>query len=616
MTTKRNLLLVSLLLVFGLAASAPFARGATTPLYGVVSYNEYTVRYNSNADALGSVTVTFTNGGQIGGGNQLILVLGYGTFTINGSGVPSFSGTPVDIVGASGIGLPVVGDFCTDTTTPSWCGTAAAASASANILTITGQSGFITVTNGQTITLYGLRIDPIGNPAGALPDYTIIDAALYQPITHVNNINLGGPSATPGTFGPFEIGYINSEPGAFSQYPSIVCCVLVCKGVGTDIGYGGGSSQPTFTIEAVENWAGAFTALSDELVIGPYAPSSGKVVTNGSDISITVSGIPAGVVVTPLAPAPCASNVGALTFGPVTPTSFTGSTAAYGGVVTFDYPFATTTHADLQCADYAFDVNSNGAVKPHSGPIWVSVQLDPAIGAYAEGVYYEGQTAPTGDYPSFTYPYSDNQGTWYEENALGSSEGFNVLQFADCDTYLMYPYVTNYSNPAGGAFSTWDTAITYSNTTSDPLTAGSAIPQNGACTAYFYTLGTTSFSSTTPPAEATPVVWISPPILSGGIYGYFLSQTPGKGSSGYIIAECNFTDAHGYAQTFDNALANPQVLSSYLPYTIPNPYLYSRAWAGEGYGEFAITPVDMDKLLHKIIHNIWKAEYVGTHPVP
>ena len=72
MTTKRNLLLVSLLLVFGLAASAPFARGASTPLYGVVSYNEYTVRYNSNADALGSVTVTFTNGGQIGGGNQRV----------------------------------------------------------------------------------------------------------------------------------------------------------------------------------------------------------------------------------------------------------------------------------------------------------------------------------------------------------------------------------------------------------------------------------------------------------------------------------------------------------------------------------------------------------------
>jgi hypothetical protein len=619
MTTKRNLLLVSLLLVFGLAASAPFARGASTPLYGVVSYNEYTVRYNSNADALGSVTVTFTNGGQIGGGNQLILVLGYGTFTINGSGVPSFSGTPVDIVGASGIGLPVVGDFCTDTTSPSWCGTAANWSASANILTITGQSGFITVTNGQTITLYGLRIDPIGNPAGALPDYTIIDAALYQPITHVNNINLGGPSATPGTFGAFELGYIDSEPGQFSQYPSQCGHVLTCKGIGPNIGYGGGAGgQPTFTIEALESWAGAFTALSDELVIAPYAPSSTKAPTNGSDISITVSGIPAGVTVTPGVPAPCPINVGNLTFGAVTPTSFTGSTAAYGGVVTFDFPFVATTHADLQCADYPFTVNSNGAMRKHNGPMWVSIQLDPAIGPDAESYLYEGGTETTFStataFPSFEYPYTDTNGTWSQENASGDSEGYQVLQFADCVTYLMYPYVTNYTNPGGGAFSLWDTAITYSNTTSDPLTAGSAIPQNGACTAYFYTLGTTSFSSTTPPAEATPVVWISPPILSGGIYGYFLSQTPGKGMSGYIIAECNFTNGHGYAQTFDNALAAPQVLSSYLPYTIPTPYLYSRAWNGEGYGEFAITPVDMDKLLHKIIHNIWKAEYVGTHP--
>ena len=612
MTTKRNLLLVSLILVFGLAGSAPIAQAAN--IYAVVTANVYTVRYNSNADVVGSITLTFTSTGTVTGGQQLIVTLGWGAMTISSSDVVSFANA-ADIVGASGVSSAPIADFCVDTI--GWCHTATA-SASGNVLTVLGSTSAINgVTPGNSITLYGLRINPIGNtPGGPIPYSTAIEAAVNQPINQQNFINMGGTTSTPGIFGPFEVAFVESEPGAFSQYPSIVCCVLVCKGIGTDVGYGGGSSQPTFTIEAVENWAGAFTALSDELALAPYAPDSSKTVTNGSDISITVSGIPVGVTVTPLAPAPCASNVGTLTFGPVTPSSFTGSTAPYGSVVTFDFPFATTTHTDIQCADYPFTVDSNGAVKPHSGPIWVSVQLDPAIGAYAEEVYYEGQTAPTGDYPSFTYPYSDAAGTWYQENALGSSEGFNVLQFADCNSYLMYPYVTNYNVPGAGPFSNWDTAIEYANTTSDPLQAGSAIPQNGACTAYFYDLGTTTFTSTMPVVEATPIVWISPPILSGGIYGYVLSQTAGHGQSGYIIAECNFTDAHGYAQTYDNYGGNPQVLSSYLAYTIPNPYLYSRAWAGEGYGEFAITPVDMDQLLHKIIRNIWKGVRVVTPPVP
>jgi len=607
MTTKRNLLLVSMLLVFGLAGSAPIALAAN--IYAVVTENVYTVRYNSNADAVGNVTLTFTSTGTVTGGQQLIVTLGWGAFGVSTSAVPFFA-NKVDIVGAGGVASAPIADFCVDTI--GWCKTATA-SAAANVLTVLGSNTAITpVTPGNTITLYGLRINPIGNPDGAIPYSTAIEMAISQPINQQNFINLNGGIVYnsvqyAGIWGPQEIAFVESEPGTFSQYPEIAQCALVCKGVGPNVSLGGGSAQPTFTVEAIENWAGAFTALSDELLLAPYAPDSGKVVTNGSDISITVSGIPVGVTVTPLAPAPCASNVGSITFGPVTPTSFTGSTAPYGSVVTFDFPFATTTHTDIQCADYMFDVNSNGAIQKHRPPMWVSIQLDPAVGYDDEACLYEGLTpcptsAETSYFPAFTYPYTDATGTWTQENAYGSQEGFLVLQFADCQTYLMYPYVTNYNVPGAGPFSNWDTAIEYANTTSDPLENGSAIPQNGACTAYLYYLGTTTFTSTTPVAEATPIVWISPPILSGGIYGYVLSQTPGAGKSGYIIAECDFTNAHGYAQTYDNYGGNPQVLSSYLAYTIPSPYLYSRAWAGEKYGEFAITPIDMDKL----IKTAWK----------
>jgi len=613
MTTKRNLLLVSLLLVFGLAASAPIALATNST--AVVSSNVYTVRLNSNADAIGSITLTFTVGGTITGGQQLIVSFGYGTWTppVPTPYTAGYFSSPIGIVGAAGVKNAPVSDFCMDSGI-GFCShsTAAVTVSNANQYNFTltlGVSG-LPVSAGQTIEIYGLRMFAVGNciaNSGGLPTScppgtpvpvapnTPIEAVVTQPINQQNFINLGGAPTSPGNVGPFEVAFVEAHPITVSLYPEQgTNYALTCKGVGTGVSLGGGSATPTFSIEVLENWAGALTSDSDELALAPYAPDATKTVTNGSDISITVSGIPVGVTVTAGTPTPCAANVGTLTFGTPSPTSFTASTGSTEA--TFDFPFTATTHIDLQCADYPFTVTSNGAISKNTPPIWVSVQLDPAVGPDSDEI-----PVPTGDYPSFSYPFTDATPTVYPQENL---HPFDVLEFADCSSFLLYTYVTNYTSGIPVPFANFDTAITHSNTTSDPFTLGGAVPQNGACTDYLYYLSITSGTSLIPPVTATPAIFITPVILSGGVYGYTMSSIPAfAGLSGYVISECDFTNGTGYAQIWDNALADPHVMSSYLAYVIPNPFEYSRAKSGEKYGEFGITPVDMQR----IIHNIWLA---------
>jgi len=593
MTTKRNLLLVSLLLVIGLTAWAPIALASNSN--AVVTSNVYTVRLNSNADAIGSITLTFTSNGTIAGGQELIVAFGYGAASFTS---PYFA-SPVDIVGNTGISSVPISDFCVDSGI-GFCANATVSSTALvpNVATFTMNGAGRPVSNGQTITLFGFRMAATTNPAGAVPANTAIEAEVTQPITQQNFINLGGAVTSPGDYGPFEVSFVEAHPINVSVYPaSGENYALTCKGVGTGVSLGGGSASPTFSIEVIENWSGALTALSDELALAPYAPDPGKVATNGSDISISLSGVPVGVTVVAGTPSACASNSGALTFGAPTPSSFTGAVGSSG--VTFDFPFASTTHIDIQCADYPFTVYSNGMISKHSPPIEVSVQLDPATGIDSDEV-----PVPSGDYPSFSYPFVDATGTTYPQENLTQ---FDVLEFADCSSFLLYPAVTNYTGgPTAVPFANFNTAITHTNDTSDPFTLGGAVPQNGACTDYLYNNSTVAATNTAPVAEAVPLVYTTPIIATGGVYGYTLSNIPQfAGMTGYIISECDFTNGTGYAQIWDNALADPHVMSSYLAYVIANPFEYSRAWSGEKYGEFAITPVDMKR----IIHNIWLATH-------
>jgi hypothetical protein len=114
-----------------------------------------------------------------------------------------------------------------------------------------------------------------------------------------------------------------------------------------------------------------------------------------------------------------------------------------------------------------------------------------------------------------------------------------AFSISSCATNLLWPYVTNQAG--------FDTGLVIANTSRDPF--GTAT-QEGACTINYY--GYTTGGGAAPPAATTPrvpagqhAVWT---LSSGGTVltgGGTIPAAPGF--QGYIIAQCNFQYAHGYA---------------------------------------------------------------------
>jgi len=136
-----------------------------------------------------------------------------------------------------------------------------------------------------------------------------------------------------------------------------------------------------------------------------------------------------------------------------------------------------------------------------------------------------------------------------------------------CQTILLFPYVTDYYG--------FDTGIAISNTSSDPLGTGGAVPQSGACSVNFYganaaNLGTSGVYSSTADTTLTDglipggTTWAFS--LSGIDPGY--NSAPGYGTTGYAIAICNFQYAHGYSFVSDTGIRN--FAAAYLALIIPD----------------------------------------------
>jgi len=560
--TKRNLLLVSLLVVFGLGAMVPAAL-AQAPTQGEgtvvsVSSSLYTLRPNSIGDAMGPVFLNYASGyGIIAGGE---------TFTITYS---------QPIVGASDFNTfysenptQATKDVCDDTYAVGIAGVFCSSMfiyASGNTLTLTNGSTAVeywgpAVHGPSYITIWGLRADSVGIPGGTIINATV-GAALNQqyPITFSSSGSIVSYPVNVGQIAPLATGTITA-----TMYPTDV---LSC------IGY---SSEFTgFDIYMSENWAGAWTALSDELRVAPFGPtpSNNYFVTNGSEISITLTGIPPGVKITPGTPQ--VDNGGFQeTWGPIPP-PFTAS--AGNTTVTFEFSLTRTDPTAQEASDIQFDISSPATLPPNTPPIVATVMLNP--------------TTPTSYFPAFTYPV----GALVAE----PSSPFDAVTFIGCQTNLLFPYVTNYTTGAsGGAEGNWDTALEIANTTSDPFNYSSdiwnygtdslwpagATPQSGSCSFWVY-----AAPSSPTPAAATPT-FTTGIVPSGGIWATLLSNTAAKGTAGgYAIATCNFLNAVGYAETLNNfGLGNPQVLGSYLAYVIPNPFWVPRT-VDAVVGQFAIS---------------------------
>ncbi len=114
-----------------------------------------------------------------------------------------------------------------------------------------------------------------------------------------------------------------------------------------------------------------------------------------------------------------------------------------------------------------------------------------------------------------------------------------------CQTHLLFPFVTNQSG--------FDTGLAISNTSTDQY---GTTPQQGPCTLYFYGLNA-------PQAFTTP----SDVTSAGGPWAATVLSIA-QGFQGYVIADCDFQYAHGFA--FVTKVGTTDVAMGYLALIIPD----------------------------------------------
>ena len=570
--TKRNLLLVSLLLVFGLAATASglFAQGTVWS----TATNVNTIRNEGDAEAVGTINLTTPSTGTI------MLQSG---FTIQYT-LPIAYYKPTYAVGIAASG-------------PNAAQILASLEGTGGIV-ISGSTVQLTFTNGSPMPVSGsnainvsVRVMAQGVKAGT--QVTANVTAFYQ--FSAATLTISSTSSTTllvaNVSGPATTVSLKEGPAE----------VLTCIGVKEINAY-----DNDFSLRIKENWNDALTSLSDEYNLenndtdylgadpSPWYP------TNGSEILITLSGVPDNVGIVARYPRPCnnsnpdSSNYcagGNLSIEDGIPQA---SNAPYGSTQSFWYWIDTTNVRAVEWADFGFKLWSKGPLPPNqSYAITAAVTLT--------DIYPEdgSDSQVNGEMPYFT---------------ANEVTGLAVVDFTDCVTSLLFPYVNTFkAGSAYGAFSNFDTAIDFANTTWDPfatpaacdpstgvgctypdMAKGSAIPQSGSCTLYLY-----------PSDESAVVVYVTPTISAGGSAAFFVSSTvPGfAGKTGYGIAICGFQNAYGFAEIVDNtaiAPLNPEATLGYLAYVLPDPAFYHRSPAGDALGESAIAPINFSKAWKKV----------------
>jgi hypothetical protein len=169
-----------------------------------------------------------------------------------------------------------------------------------------------------------------------------------------------------------------------------------------------------------------------------------------------------------------------------------------------------------------------------------------------------GTSSVTGSFAPF-YAASSNAGS--------ASSSLSIPRFIDnatptndfvinqCVTNLLFPFVTNQAG--------FDTGIAISNTSRDPFSGNASRLQAGTCTINYY--GTTGTGGPAPAADTT-----TNPVEAGSQLLFVLSSGGANGIDavpgfqGYIIAQCRFQYAHGFAFVTDGPIGQARVAEGYL----------------------------------------------------
>jgi hypothetical protein len=130
-----------------------------------------------------------------------------------------------------------------------------------------------------------------------------------------------------------------------------------------------------------------------------------------------------------------------------------------------------------------------------------------------------------------------------------TSTARTIFSISACTTNLLFVFLTNQAG--------FDAGLAIANTSVDPF--GTA-PQSGTCKLNYY--GETTGGGAAPAAQTSAVVpagkTLTAVLSTGGLYG--IAATPGF--QGYLIAQCQFQYAHGFA--FISDVGANRVSEAYL----------------------------------------------------
>jgi len=585
--TKRNLLLVSLILVFGLAtASSLFAQVGTT--FSVSNNTNYDSRNEGDAEGVGTITMTTSATGTIKASSYIAVDYNV-PIAHNGS--------------LYAVGITWLGDTndCHDAvsvtigsynfhSTPSY----------PPLPGISGNDIFIRFTQ-DCYPAAGMTINVASR---------VMVEGYKVPWTVAGTVRANSAVAgVPLTITPtYDTAYIVSDldgPATTVTLKEGPEYVLTCLGVKH---IHGTAYDNDFVINIAENWPNALTSLSDEWTIENNDVNNGTTgtpvwPTNGSNIDITLFHIPPGVTITGETPVPCwsfatsavgyCSDADALSIeAPIAEPMTTGSDGL--GVQNFFYMVDSTNTGVIENADFGFQLWTQGPLPPDEH--WQITAQVSLIDAYPS-------SAPA-EMPYFTLP---------------EDQPMLVVEFNDCVTKLLFPYVNAYITPgATHAFSNFGTGIVISNTTADPFALplsptncpnsnqqdpsglcypdeakGSATPQSGSCTLYLY-----------PASGAATVIYTTPNIASGAQFAFDVGGAipTFNGKTGYGIAVCWFQNAHAFVEIYDNyGVGDPTATLAYLADVLPDPAFYHRSPAGDGLGEGAVAPINIEHFIRKLL---------------
>jgi hypothetical protein len=490
-----------------------------------LSTMERNVRAEGTTEAVGTVTLAVTTAGNLNALSKIDIAYGTVDTTI-------MAGTGALTVTQGGVTAP---GTCAAPPAPiTACATAD------NVLTITIGAGAWGV--GDSIVIGGVRVDAHAFGEGSIS------------ATATATVTAGSP--------PISFFITNTGIVARVKLPASTVIVTPNKGILTCIA----SNTGKYTVEIDENFNQAFSSLLDEGAYG--APPAGGVAKD-SHFTITFDNVPIGVTIsldafeaTLLVPDPNAglsltSTAGAvagptLTLGVPGGVAVTLKSAAGKQKLVFDIDItATSTTGTKEFIIADFHASTAGAIA--AGPVTVNASV--ALTSTA--------AAASDDVPQFV---TNVQKT---DPAFGAS---------DCITNLLFPWVA--VDPPGAHSEAFDTGMAIANTTKDPFGTGGAKAQSGSCKL-------TGYDATTGAATLPQVIG---PIDAGMTAPVVLSTTTvfGAGFRGYVIAVCEFQNAHAFAFLTDD---NPsglatRVASSYLGLVIPSPALKARQPAGgDGSGE-------------------------------